>query len=307
MYDKSDPRASLAPAGASDMTGQTGLVAEQQEGRFYTAVPQLEDGTGKTWLMRGQNFLISFSQTVSGAVFERSGQVDEYAVLLPKAGAAIEWEGTRETVPGYSIAFVPPGDSRVEMPGGGELVRLFSTQSTDLAEACSNARSYDTPRTHIPAFQPWPEPKDGWKIRSYSLNVPKEDGRFGRIFRCTTLMINVLDPFDGPRDAAKMSPHHHDDFEQGSLALSGEFTHYLRWPWTTDMADWRDDEAIEMASPSMLVIPPPVIHTTRASGAGSNQLVDVFSPPRKDFSQKARWVLNAEDYPMPEDPEEGPV
>ena len=186
------------------------------------------------------------------------------------------------------------------MPEGGELVRLFTTGNADLAEACGNARGYDLPRTHIPPFQPWPEPRGGWKVRAYSLDVPKQAGRFGRIFRCTTLMINVLDPFEGPRDASKMSPHHHDDFEQGSLALTGDFTHYLRWNWTSDMADWRPDQALEMGSPSMLVIPPPVIHTTRATGAGSNWLVDIFSPPRVDFSMKPGWVLNAEDYPMPE-------
>lgn len=300
MYDKSDPRASLAPAQTGNMLGQTGLVAEAQAALFYETGPQVDDETGKTWLHRGHNFLVAYTMAEPGAVLVRTGQKDEYCVLFPKAGGRIEWNGETTEVPGYSIAFVPAGDSRVTIAEGGEIVRLFSTQNADLAEACSNARGYDTPRLHIPAFQPWPEPKGGWKVRHYSLDVAPQEGRFGRIFRCTTLMVNVLEPFDGPRDPSKMSPHHHDDFEQGSLALSGDFTHYLRWTWTSDMADWRDDQAFEMGAPSMLVIPPPIIHTTRATGEGSNQLVDIFSPPREDFSNKPGWVLNADDYPMPD-------
>lgn len=299
MYDKSDPRASLAPAKTGSMLNQTGLVAEAQEARFYETAPQIEDATGKTWLHRGHNFVVAYTDAKPGAVLGRTGQIDEYCVLFPKAGGSIEWNGETTEVPCFSIAFVPKGDSRVTAEGG-EIIRLFSTQNKDLAEACGNARGYDTPRTHIPAFKPWPEPKDGWKVRYYSLDVAPEEGRFGRIFRCSTLMVNVLEPFDGPRDPSKMSPHHHDDFEQGSLALSGEFTHYLRWTWTSDMADWRDDQALEMGAPSMLVIPPPVIHTTRATGPGSNLLVDIFSPPREDFSNKPGWVLNGDDYPMPD-------
>ncbi|WP_420566796.1 hypothetical protein [Thalassovita sp.] len=299
MYDKTDPRAALAPVSKS-MLGVTGLVAEPQTGFFYKEAPQIDDATGKTWITRSHNFIVALTEAAPGAQFVRQGQPDEYAVLLPEGGATIEWNDTRTDAAGNTLSFVPAGDSTVTLPDGGRLVRIFSVQASDLAQACANANGYDTPRTHIPDFQPWPQPKDGWKIRTYDLDIAPEEGRFGRIFRCTTLMVNVLYPFDGPRDPSKMSPHHHDDFEQVSLALSGAFTHYLRWHWTPDMADWRPDEAIEMGAPSVLVIPPPVIHTTRATGEGSNVLVDIFGPPRVDFSLKPGWVLNADDYPMPD-------
>ncbi|MCA0963063.1 hypothetical protein [Salipiger bermudensis] len=299
MYDKSDPRAALAPQSAP-AAPKTGLVAEPQEAYFYRDAPQVSDEAGKTWMLRGHNFVLAWTEAAQGSTFARTDQPDEYAVLLPENGAVIEWNGTTTEVPGWSIAFVPAGDSKITLPEGGRLTRLFTVRSTDLAEACSNARGYDTPRSHIPPFEAWPDPVGGWKVRHYSLDVEPETGRFGRIFRCTTMMVNVLDPFEGPRDATKMSPHHHDDFEQCSLALEGQFDHHLRWTWTTDMADWRDDRKVSMGAPSALVIPPPVVHTTRASGEGHNQLVDIFCPPRTDFSEKPGWVLNAADYPMPE-------
>lgn len=300
MYDKNDPRSALAASQASGPP-PTGLVAEPQAGLFYATVPATDDASGKTWYHRGCNLVTSWSDAAKGGAFERKGQIDEYVVLLPEAGkgAKITWNGQTTEVPGFSIAFVPPGDSRVEMVEGGPMTRLFTVRSADLIPLCLNRGAYFRPRTHIPPFEAWPEPPAGWKVRSYSLDVPKEPGRFGRIFRCTTFMVNFLEHFDGPRSSDKLSPHHHDDFEQCSLAVSGSFHHYLRWPWTIDMADWRPDRADEVHSPSAYVIPPPVIHTTRASGPNRNQLVDIFCPPRVDFSEKPGWVLNADDYPMP--------
>jgi hypothetical protein len=124
-------------------------------------------------------------------------------------------------------------------------------------------------------------------------------GRFGRIWRCTTLMINVPDVNIGPRDLKKVSPHHHDDFEQGSLVLSGDWQHHLRWPWGVNMHEWRDDVHIAVGAPSLTVIPPPAIHTSTWSSPGENHLIDIFSPPRVDFSKNAGWVLNEAEYPLP--------
>jgi len=296
MYETDDPRSRLSTAAGG--TGPISAFGSSSYGLFYEGEPQEAEAGQRNWYTRGQNFVVCYSEVEPGAVFERKGQVDEYVLLLHDADmeATVEANGETVDVPGYSITMIPPGDSRITCKAGGRVVRLITTRNADIVAKVDNAENYAGPHPQIPAFEPWPEPKGGFKIRSYSLDVPDEEGRFGKIFRCTTFMVNVF-PAQGPRDVSKLSPHHHEDFEQCSLALEGFYMHHLRWPWTANQNDWRDDEHMRVESPSVCVIPPKVIHTSAPSDPGSNVLVDIFSPPREDFSDMPGWVLNADDYP----------
>jgi hypothetical protein len=300
MYDRDDPWAGLPGARGSGAAPVTAMAGAEYA-RFYETAPQEESPQARTWYARGQNFLVAYTEAREGAVLSRAAQPDEYVVLLPRRETAVEVTTPQGTtaVPGFSLVIVPPGASRIRVHGGGPVCRIFSTRAADLAALCADAASYATPHPNVAPLAPWPAPPDGYRVRAYGLDVAEAPGRFGRIWRCTTLMVNVIPPYRGPRDVAKLSPHHHDDFEQGSLALEGEFIHHLRWSWTTDMWIWRADEHALCASPSLCVIPPPAIHTTQAVGAGANLLVDIFSPPRRDFSEKPGWVPNEAEYPMP--------
>jgi hypothetical protein len=298
MYDKSDPRSTLAPGSSAPPPT---AFAGAEYGHFDKTAPQVEGPDGRSWISRGQNFVVVYTEAEAGTELTRKEQPDEYAVILPDAESQAEITTTEgaERVPGYSIAFVPPGASTIKLLNTSRIVRLFTPKATDIAGLAANKVSFARSHPSVPPFEPWPEPPGGLKLKWYSLEVPKQEGRFGRIFRCTTFMINYLEPRIGPRDRRKVSPHHHDDFEQCSLALSGSFMHHIRWPWTTDMTIWREDEHVLCGAPSICVIPPPAIHTTTAEGAGTNQLVDIFAPPRMDFSLKPGWVLNEADYPIP--------
>jgi len=300
MYHSTDPRAALAAAPVGTKPAATHFAGAEYA-KFYETAPTEDQNDARTWYARGQNFIIAYSDADKGAVLSRADQPDEYVVLLPDpgAGAEIVWGNERMVVGGHSISFVPAGASSVTLKGAAKVVRMMTTRSEDLAKRCSNAASYAKAHPNLPPFEPWPEATGGRKIRSYRLDVAATPGRFGRIFRCSTFMVNFLEPKNGPRDTTKMSPHHHDDFEQCSLALAGSFVHHLRWPWTTDMGEWRNDDHESCGSPSIAVIPPPAIHTSQAIDPNLNILVDIFCPPRVDFSAKPGWVLNADEYPMP--------
>src|SRR5690606_11899351 len=102
----------------------------------------------------------------------------------------------------------------------------------------------------------------GFRLRHYVLaDYAREDSNM-RIFRSTNLMVNVLAKRIVPRDVHKLSPHSHADFEQASLVVQGTYMHHLRYPWTPDMSEWRDDEHVEIGSPSVTVILPRILHTS---------------------------------------------
>lgn len=300
MYAPNDPRASLSTA-ASQGSATPSAFKGAEYARFYDAPPQESIEGSSTYYARGQNLVVAHTSGKAGLVLSRTNQLDEYVVLLPRRNTPVEirWNGETLAVDGLCLVVVPPGDSEVHLKSDGDVIRLVTTRASDLVAKCSNAASYQTPDPNVPPFQAWPDPVDGPKLRHYSLDVAPEPGRFGIIFRCSTIMINFL-PGNGPRDITKMSPHFHNDFEQYSLCVEGSYIHYLRWPWISDLNAWRPDDAEFCAAPSVAVIPPPAIHTSRSMDPVRNVLVDVFSPPRADFSAKAGWVLNAGEYPAPE-------
>ena len=305
-YSASDPRSRLATVSSQPGANQPGAAAPPAAygttsyGKFYETAPQLVDDKSATWLVRGQNFVLAYSLVESGATFSRDAQEDEYALLIPDVGTSAELvtDGESARLPGRTLTFVPPGNSTVRVLAGGRVVRVFTAAAFDLAGASVNAEAYRAPQPNVAPLTTWPAPADGYRVRTYGLDVAPEPGRFGRIWRCTTIMVNYTEPRPGPRDVTKMSPHVHADFEQASLCLDGSFLHHIRWPWGTDMRQWRPDEHEICAGPSLAVIPPGTVHTSQQVGTGINQLVDIFVPPRSDFSAIDGWVLNASEYPV---------
>ncbi|PXY29512.1 hypothetical protein [Prauserella flavalba] len=301
-YGPDDPR--------SQLTASPARAAEPNAAAQYLDFTSLEpdeisDQGSRSWWVRGQNFALAYTQARAGEILERTGQPDEYVVLFPQdtAVAKLTADSDESTVQGAAMVVVPAGESRVDVTADTAIVRLFSAASPDLLARCRNHADYAEPHANVAPFAPWPDPVDGPALRVYPVaEHPYEQNRFGRLFRCSTFMVNLFDPDFGPRDPAKLSPHHHDDFEQCSLAVDGQYIHHIRSPWTPDMADWREDEHVHVASPSVAIIPPPTVHTSQSVSQVRNQLIDIFCPPRHDFSAKPGWVINAAEYPAPEQP-----
>lgn len=272
--------------------------------RFYEDPPAWQDADGsRHWVVRGANFVLVATHAAPGARLGRDGatQIDEYMVLLPEGTSAQLAAGDASaSSEGDALAIVPPGASSVSVTAGGWLYRIFSRRATDLAALASNRQDYVEGAGDVAPPVDWPAPSDGFRLRVYRLAEHARGDTTMRLFRSTNLMVNIFLAGKAPRDVRKMTPHSHADFEQGSLALRGSYVHHLRYPWTPDLPSWRADEHDCIGAPSLIVIPPKVIHTSQSVGEPPMQLVDIFAPPRDDFSLKPGLVCNAAEYPLPD-------
>ncbi len=276
---------------------------------FHNMEPQVTaaDGKSKTWITRGGNFAVTVSEVEAGAVLERKDNPEEYMVIIPPDGAParIEAGGNSVEAGPDSLTIVPPGASRIVATGKGLIARIISKASKDVIDQAWNKDNYADGAPELAPPDLWPAPKGGYKLRHYPLTQyadPAGDRIQPRLFRSTNMMVNIFVHYKTRRETDKLSPHWHDDFEQASLTLSGRWIHHMRYPWGPDLNNWRDDDHGEMDTPSVIIIPATVVHTSRDIGDGESSLYDIFCPPRMDFARKKGFVINEDEYPMPDVP-----
>jgi hypothetical protein len=264
---------------------------------FYKTEPFIEPGGARSWYGRSQNVLVVYSRVEPGQYLEATSE-NEYFVVVIEGSVMVSCDDESANATGRAQVIVPPGDSRVEATTAGVLVRVFAPPPADLVARAVNNASYDAPHPNVADHELWPMPRDGYKLRVYEYDKMPDDAR--KVFRSRNIMVNWGGIYAGPRDLTKLSPHKHDDFEQVSMCISGHYTHHIRYPWESDSTTWMDDDHIDIETPSITIMPPPALHTSVGMGE-RNSLVDIFGPPRVDFS--VGGMVNAENaaaYPMPD-------
>jgi hypothetical protein len=265
------------------------------------------DGKSKTWITRGGNFAVCVSQVEPGALLERADNPEEYMVILPPDGTTATIEAGAETIDAGSdsLTIVPPGPSKITATSKGTIARIISKAATDIMDLAWNAETYADGAPELAPVDLWPEPYDGFRLRHYPLaQYAKPDGERiqPRVFRSTNMLVNLFAYYRTRRDPDALSPHWHDDFEQASLTLNGTWVHHMRYNWGASLKDWVPDDHGEMATPSVMIIPARAIHTSQDIGEDGpeSSLYDIFCPPRLDFASKKGFVINEDEYPLPE-------
>lgn len=248
---------------------------------------------------RGQNFDVTLAHARTGSGSLDVSSSDELIVIVQYASVSITGTDEAHTVLPRSVSILPAGSWRLELSKGSQCTVLRSVREAR-STSYINANDYtqlDSRAVGVGA--PCPRVHDGHRIRSMEIDAVKasKDKPRLKMLRSSTLSINWVE-YEGARDRTALSPHAHSSFEQGSLALSGEFVHHLRVAWSENADIWQDDRHPRMGSPSLLVVPVGMIHTSEGVGSGRHLLIDIFSPPRTDFIEKG-WVFNADDYTVP--------
>jgi len=256
-----------------------------------------EDGPLTRRSVRAQNFAIDWFRAEQGATLGFASGEQTMVLLFDTSGIIIGG-GRNADAPRRSVSVVPAGGYELRLAEAG-CGCILSTDRQD-PQPARNAASYQTPDPRVAPVGPaWLRINGADDFRVFEIDkfkAPADNPRL-KMLQSATMSINWVD-YDGPRDRKALSPHAHADLEQASLAVAGDFVHHLRVAWGRNAEEWRDDEHKLAPAPSVLVIPPELIHTTEGVGPGHHLLIDIFAPPRRDFIAKG-WVFNAGEYRDP--------
>jgi len=255
-------------------------------------------GALRRWRMRGQNFLVEWIESDADAETATVNSTHETLVIFTDAGGVIEQaDKPAVTARAGSICIVPAGPYSITLERGARCCVIASTRTDFDINDVLNAADYREPDPRVdPVGKPYRRHANPGEIQVFCVDdipSPADNPRL-KMFQTETLSINWV-AYDGPRNRSQLSPHRHANHEQGSLAISGNFVHHLRVEWGKDANLWQDDEHCAASSPSLLVVPVNLIHTSEGVGNERHVLVDVFAPPRADFIAKG-WVYNSRDY-----------
>lgn len=272
------------------------MFREPSIGAYYREPAHSEGPLWRRWITRAANFAILYTQGAAGAALSERF-VDEHFAYALAGGVHVAAGGDLATLGEEDLAILPPGECVLHFDRPASVVQVVTAQESAVA-AAPNAATYADGAPEVAAVVPWPEPVGGYRLRTYSTKAGYARGGLVHAYRTRRLMIVPYDRFLEPRDETQLTPHAHADFEQVSVALEGQWLHHLRVPWTPNRRHWRPDRTVDIGSPSVTVIPAGVIHTSQGVAGEGMRLIDVFSPPRADFSQRG-LVDNAADYPMP--------
>jgi hypothetical protein len=261
------------------------------------------EGSASTWWVRAANMITAYSEVVPGSVLARADNADEYFLWALFTPCQVTAGGDTVDVPAGSVVIVPPGRSSIRFAERGAVWRGFTALNADLRDKAPNSREYAGQPAGVAPVEPWPMPRDGYRVRVYHLDDTPAGKPHCYVHR--TAMTNFAWPVaTKPRRTDAMSPHAHEDFEQVSIIHSGTMVHHMRRAWSRNLNEWLPDEHVILTSPAVAISKPPDIHTTQAVTAGERVgLVDFFAPVRWDFSNIDGMVVNRGEYPMlPEKP-----
>lgn len=237
------------------------------------------------------HFVVAWSEVTAGARLRHAAGRESF-VVLPDAGVDLVAGASPIPAPARSICILPAGESTIVAHAAGTVIRLIEAAPADALAGAINARSYTQPRADLrPIGAPFrrigpPAP------RVY----PLEAGSGGKpqSFQTETMSCGWFE-HTGPQDPASVFPHAHVDFEEGSLMVEGTFVQHLRFPWGSDLREWRTDEHVRCGPGTLVVIPPKTLHVAEAVGPERHVLMNLFAPPRPDHLAKGQ-IRNADEY-----------